>query len=360
MKGLQEDQMKQKKPAYLTLYETLRQQISEGAFPYGSRFPSKRSLAAQYDLSLVTVEHAIELLNEEGYIETRERAGMFVTFRTDSVFPVLEEAPMPNASSHLHMKDVFPFSVLARTIRRVLSEYQEDILIKSPPCGLPSLRSALAVHLLASRGIAVSPDQIIIGSGAEYLYGLLVSLFGRDKTFGLEDPSYEMIRKIYEANGVRIELLKLGSNGILSSELHRSNADVLHITPYHSWPTGISADASKRKEYIAWAKQHNAILIEDDYDSEFTLSGKPADTLFAMAEEGQVIYLNTFSRTIAPSIRIGFMILPKSLLPQYEEKAGFYSCSVSTFSQLILYELLRSGDYERHLNRIRRSRRRIR
>ncbi len=353
--------MKSRKPAYLTLYQTLRQRITDGAFPYGSRFPSKRSLAAQYDLSLVTVEHAIELLDEEGYIETRERTGIFVTYRKDSMVPVHEEEEsfFRNAGTDVS-EDAFPFSVLARTIRRVLSEYQEEILIKSPSSGLPQLRSAIAAHLLAGRGISVRPEQIIIGSGAEYLYGMLVNILGRDRIFGIEEPSYEIIRKVYQASGITTEPLKMGRNGIMSSELNRSNASVLHITPYHSWPTGITADASKRREYLAWAAARNAVLIEDDYDSEFTLSGKPADTLFGTSEYDQVIYISTFSRTIAPSIRIGFMILPESLLTAFHKKAGFYSCPVSTFSQLILYELLRNGDYERHLNRIRRGRRRRR
>ena len=350
--------MKNRKPAYLTLYQTLRQLITDGVFPYGSRFPSKRSLAAQYSLSLVTVEHAIELLDEEGYIETRERAGIFVTYRKDSVLAVHEENPFTPDTPAEMPKETFPYSVLARTIRRVLSEYQEEILIKSPAKGLLQLRSAIAAHLMAGRGISVSPEQIVLGSGAEYLYGLIVNLLGRDKVFGVEDPSYEMIRNVYLADGITIDKLRLGNNGILSGELKRTNASVLHITPYHSYPTGISADASKRREYIAWAEERNAVLIEDDYDSEFTLSGKPADTLYGMAGKASVIYVSTFSRTIAPSIRIGFMILPPELLNAYEEKAGFYSCSVSTFSQLILYELLRNGDYERHLNRIRRGRRR--
>ena len=348
--------MKQK-PAYLTLYEELRREISEGAFPYGSKLPSKRSLSERYRLSLVTVEHAIELLDEEGYIETRERAGLFVTYRAEYTLSVHEEieepAPMPEGASD----EYFPFSVFSRTVRRVLSDYQEEVLVKSPRDGLPRLQSAIAGYLHTGRGIRVRPDQIIIGSGSEYLYGLIVILLGREKLYGVEDPSYEPILRIYEANGVATDKLKLGSHGIRSRELERTEADVLHITPYHSWPSGISADVSKRREYIEWARKRNAVLIEDDYDSEFTLTGKPADTLFAMEPDQHVIYLNTFSKTIAPSIRIGFMILPLTLLEEYRKKAGGYSCSVSTFSQLILYELIESGDYERHINRMRRKRR---
>ena len=352
--------MKKKKPAYLDIYQTLRNTITEGVYPYGTKLPSKRSLSSQFNLSLVTIEHALELLNEEGYIEPKERAGLFVTYRSDTVLNVQEEIDSEFSLPTDVPDDSFPFSVLARTIRRVLSEYQEEILIKSPSHGLPLLQGAIANHLLTSRGIHVQPEQILIGSGAEYLYGLIVTMLGRDKVYGVEDPSYETILKMYEANGVTVEKLKLGSNGIRSGELERSTADVLHITPFHSWPTGITADASKRREYLRWAEKRNAVLIEDDYDNEFTLSGKPADTLFGMEPDHHVIYLSTFSKTIAPSVRIGYMILPKERLEDFEKKAGFYSCTVSTFSQLILYELIHSGDYERQINRIRRRRRRSR
>lgn len=349
--------MERKKPAYLELYQVLRTAITDGTYPYGSKLPSKRSLSSQYRLSLVTIEHALELLNEEGYIEPKERAGLFVSYRSDTVLPVTEELDAISSVPEKLPEDSFPFSVIARTIRRVLSEYQEDILIKSPPHGHPLLQNAIASHLAKSRGIHVRPEQILIGSGSEYLYGLLVVLLGRDRLYGVEDPSYETIQNVYRSNGVELDLLKLGSNGIRSEELKRTNADILHITPYHSWPTGISADASKRREYLAWATERDRILIEDDYDSEFTLSGKPADTLFGLEPDHHVIYLSTFSRTIAPAVRIGYMILPMDWLAGFEEKAGFYSCSVSTFSQLLLYELIHSGDYERHLNRIRRNRR---
>lgn len=345
------------KPAYLHVYEDLRRTISTGGFPYGSKLPSKRSLAAKYGLSLVTIEHAIELLNEEGYIETRERAGLFVSYRSESVMNVNEEEETPFEFSAAAVSETFPYGIFARTVRRVLSEYQEDIFVKSPGSGLPQLQKAIASYLHSARGIIVDPSRIIIGSGSEYLYSLIVTLLGRDQLYGIEEPSYEKIQKLYEASGIKVDHLKLGTNGIRSHELSRTEARILHITPYHSWPSGISADISKRREYLAWAKQRGGVIIEDDYDSEFALNGKPADTLFAMDQEGLVIYLSTFSRTIAPSVRAGFMILPENRMDAFKEKAGFYSCTVSTFSQLILYELIRSGDYARQINRMRRRRR---
>ena len=348
--------MRKEKPAYLILYEQIRTAIADNVFPTGTKLPSKRALAADYDLSLVTVEHALDLLEEEGYIEPKERSGYFVSYRSEDVLPVSGEHFTPMEKS-VPRGETFPYNVLARTIRRVLSDYQEEILVKSPSCGLASLQEAIASYLASSRGISVRPDQIIIGSGSEYLYGLIVQTLGRELVYGIENPSFKTIRRMYEANQVKLDLLRLGNNGILSEELRRTNADVLHITPYRSWPTGITADASKRREYIAWAKEKGAVIIEDDYDSEFTLTGKPADTLFALSGGSSVVYLCTFSTTIAPSVRIGYMILPDPLLEQFRARAGFYSCTVSTFSQLILAELIQSGDYARHLNRMRRARR---
>jgi GntR family transcriptional regulator/MocR family aminotransferase len=162
---------------------------------------------------------------------------------------------------------------------------------------------------------------------------------------------------MYRANGVRCDLLKMGENGILSREIRRTPASVLHVTPYQSFPSGRSADASKRMEYIRWALDHDSYLVEDDYDSEFTLSIKAEQTLFSLEPESHVIYLNTFTRTIAPSIRISYMILPEKKTKEFLEKISFRSCTVSTLSQLVLADLINSGNFERHINRIRRRRR---
>ena len=207
------------------------------------------------------------------------------------------------------------------------------------------------------RGINVSPERIIIGSGAEYLYGFALRILGSERTYGLEYPSYEKIQQIYEANGVKYDLLSLTSEGIDSAELRRTEATVLHITPYRSFPSGVTASASKRHEYIRWAKERQGYIIEDDFDSEFTVSSKPEETVFAIEKNENVIYMNTFSRTIAPSIRAGYMILPEHLYGEYEKKAGFYSCTVPTFEQYVLAEFIANGDFERHINKVRRMKR---
>ena len=361
-------------PAYLKLYRELRGAITEGLYPYGSRLPSKRTLALDHSLSLVTVEHACEILCDEGYIEARERSGYFVIYRSGAFFTVRdwkkavpafvtfstvrESAPSPVQAAEGQSRESLSFSLFARTVRRTLSIYGDQLLTRSPQDGCLPLRQALSAYLARSRGMRAEPDQIIIGSGAEHFYSLAVQLFGQGTRFGLEDPSYEKIRRIYEAGGAVCEMLPMGPDGIRSEALAASKAAVLHVTPYNSYPSGITAGASKRAEYVRWAGARDRYIIEDDYDSEFSLSSKAEDTLFSLSPEGRVLYLNTFSRTVAPSLRAAYMVLPRPLLQQYRQRIGFYSCSVPVLEQYVLTELLQSGDFERHINRVRRQLRR--
>lgn len=347
-----------KKPIYLELYSSIRDDIVDGIYSFGDKLPSKRNLAADTGTSVITVEHAYSILCEEGYIESRERSGYFVIYHDADCYPVSDSGSfLLKADNHHSMDEDFPFSVWAKCMRRVLTNYGEEILIKSPNFGCTQLRQAIAAYLRRSRGVSVEPGQIIIGSGAEYLYSLIVQLLGRDELFALESPSYDKIRKVYTANGVKCDMLRLGIDGIRSDELSRTKARVLHVTPYNSFPSGITASASKRSEYMRWARERGGIIIEDDFDSEFTVSKKPEDTVFSLEPTETVIYLNTFSKTIAPSMRIGYMVLPKTLLAKFQKTLGFYSCTVPTFEQYVLAEFLESGNFERHINRIRRKRR---
>ena len=405
-----------KRPAYLKIYEALRDDITSGAYALGERVPSKRTMAEQTDTSVITVEHAYNLLIDEGYIVARERSGFFVCYRSEDAFPV-GDAPdnaddwqadgvppafsaattdmryrsTPGASvdttdgrqaedstSRLssasaggtmisalaHMTDQYEaaaaelsFAGFARTMRRVLSEYAEECMQRSPNEGTLYFRESIARYLQRSRGIHVDVSQIIVGAGSEYLYSLIVQMLGRERVYALEDPSYEKIRRVYEANGAHCELLKLGHHGIHSSELRRSDAGVLHVTPFDSYPSGVTATAGKRQEYISWAKQRQAMIIEDDYASEFSPSTKSEDTLFSLAPEETVIYMNTFTKTISPAIRTGYMLLPKKRATELKAKISFYSCTVPTYDQYVLAEYLNSGAFERYINRVRRKRR---
>ena len=200
-------------------------------------------------------------------------------------------------------------------------------------------------------------SQVIIGSGAEYLYGLIAQLLDKNRVIAIEKPSYGKIQDVYEAMGKNCDPLILKPDGISTEELERTEAKVLHVTPFNSFPSGVTAGISKKLEYLRWAKKRGGILIEDNYDSELTVSRKMEEPLFSMDPGAKVIYLNTFSRTLAPSMRIGYMILPACMEEEFKSKLGFYSCTVPVYDQYVLAELLKSGDFERHLNRIRRKKR---
>ena len=348
--------MKKDPPAYLSLYETIREEILSGIRPYGSRLPSRRVLARDRGVSAVTVDHSYELLCEEGYAESRPKSGYFVTYREEDGFSLPVRLPRAAAPSPVlpGSRDSFPFPTLARVMRRVLTDYGEWILIRPPNTGCPELREALCRYLARNRGIRVQSDQLVIGAGAEYLYGLVVELLGPRRTYGIEAPSYKKIEQVYRARGVRLDFCSLGQDGIMTEALRSTPASVLHITPFRSFPSGVTASASKRREYLRWVSVPDRYLVEDDYESEFSLLRKPEETLFAMSKGRNVLYLNTFSRTVSPSLRVGYMVIPRDLLPAFELRLGFYSCTVPAFEQYVLTELLNSGDFERHINRIRR------
>ncbi|MBR1969168.1 MAG: PLP-dependent aminotransferase family protein [Clostridia bacterium] len=346
-------------PAYLQLYMLVRDDIIKGVYPHNSKLPSKRTISSDVGISTITVEHAYALLCDEGYVEAKERSGYFVIFTTDSGFV----SPSPknisyNASHHHSSSNIdFPFSVLAKTMRSVISNLGEGILDRSPNSGCIELREAIRIYLAQSRGIIADIDQIIIGSGSEHLYTLLIELLGRNLSYAIESPSYKQIEKVYMSASIKLKKLPLGIDGIESEALQKCNADILHISPYRSYPSGVTATASKKHEYLTWAETNNRYIIEDDFESEFSVSKKNVETLFSHSKKENVIYMNTFSMTVSPSFRVGYVILPRHLAEAYKKKLGFYSCTVPTYIQFVLAELIKNGDFERHINKVRRIKR---
>ncbi len=345
------------RPIYIQLYEQIRTDIVNKALVFGEKLPSKRLVSEEAEISVISVEHAYSLLIDEGYVDSKQRSGYYVCFSEDGGF----KRPAENAFvGHIRTNTVkdneFPFSVYAKTMRKVISEYGEEILQKCPNTGCVEFKRAIKGYLARSRGITVSEEQIVIGSGAEYLYGIIIEMLGRERVYAAEKPSYEKIEAVYKANGVKYELLELGFDGINSVALKATDASVLHITPYRSFPSGITASASKRQEYLRWARD-GRFIIEEDFESEFSILSKPEETVFSKSRDDNVIYLNTFSMTISPAVRIGYMVIPEKLISVFNRKVGFYSCSVPVFEQLVLSEFISSGNFERHINRVRRKKR---
>ena len=249
----------------------------------------------------------------------------------------------------------FPFTVWARLMRQTILEQDTALLRPAPPSGAAVLREAIAQYLRQFRGMAVSPEEIIVGAGTEVLYNLLVQLLGRDKCYAVEEPGYGKIARIYGVNQVALEYIGVDEKGLDIAALRRTEADVVHISPSHHYPTGIVMPIGRRHELLRWAAQKpGRYILEDDYDSEFRFVGRPIPTLYSADENRRVIYINTFSKTIAPSIRISYMVLPPELLERFRARLGFYACTVSAFEQYTLANFMARGHYEQHLNRMRK------
>lgn len=350
-------------PLYEYLYRCIRSDILSGVLSTDERLPSKRALAEHLRLSVITVEGAYQQLEAEGYVYTRPKRGFFVaavdrTPKPAAPTPIPEEPPAQPWRLDLRSNQVdgsrFPVSTWARLTRQVLSEGGAAILSPAPHQGLLALRRAIAGDLRDFKGMAVSPEQIVVGAGAEYLYLLLAQLLGRDAVFAVEDPGYPKIRQVYGKCGAVCRPVPLDRQGMDLRALKASGANVAHISPAHHYPTGTVTSIGRRQALLRWAEQTGGVIIEDDYDSEFRFTGRPIPTLQSIDSRGLVVYMNTFSQTISPSMRMGFMVLPPRLLERYRRELDFYSCTVPVLEQHVLARFLAGGHYEQHLSRMRK------
>ena len=345
-------------PLYEALYRCIRGDILSGKLPAGEKLPSKRALAAHLEVSKITVETASCQLAAEGYIRAREKVGYFVeavqTLPSASVTtaaPSVPSAPnLVDLTANISAK--FPFSVWSRLQRQVLLDFGYQLLQPVPHQGVEALRRAIAQHLAGFRGMQVDPDNIIIGAGTDFLYNLLLQLLGQDRSYALEEPGYGKIRRIYDAAGAKSIPAPMDGWGVVPEAI--TQADILHISPSHHFPTGIITPMSRRQALLQWAEAGEKWIIEDDYDSEFRFNAHPLQAMYAQRPDSRVIYMNSFSKSLAPSIRIGYMVLPPALMQQFREKLGFYSCTVSAFEQHTLARFISEGHFEKHINRMRK------
>lgn len=340
---------------YYSIYEKIKKDIISGEYKAGDKLPSKRVMADITGYSQITVETAYGILEQEGYITPKERSGYFVS----DINPLYSEQESAVKREKLiepkvDKSEPFEYSLWFKTVRKVISERDKELFIKAPTEGCAVLRNAISDYLSRYRGISVEPRQIIIGSGAEQLYETAIKILGRDKIYGIENPSYKQIEMVYNQEGVKVCRLDMGSDGIKSEELQSKKFDVLHVTPFNSYPSCVTASVKKRYEYLSWAKDNNSFVIEDDFASEFFIPGNPIETLYSLSGGKRVIYVNTFSKSLSASMRIGYMIIPKTLLSIYNNKLKGFACSVPVLDQYVLAEFINSGSFERHLNRIRR------
>lgn len=360
-------------PLYEALYRCIRSDILSGRLSAGEKLPSKRTLADHLKVSKITVEGAYAQLLSEGYIRSVEKVGYFVEDlsavydmpaketgeksvggqrQNPTFFDEKPESKHGTIDLTANGSATFPFSVWSRLQRQVILDVGPRLLEPLPNQGLQQLRRAIATQLRQFRGMQVEPENILIGAGTDFLYNLLIQLLGREKIYAVEEPGYGKIRRIYAAGGVVCVGVPMDGQGVLPEQL--GQAQVLHISPSHHFPTGIITSAVRRQALLNWANgAPDRWIIEDDYDSEFRFSAHPMAAMQSM-DPGRVIYMNTFSKTLTPSIRISYMVLPEALMARFQRELGFYSCTVPSFEQYTLAYFLEQGHFEKHINRMRK------
>lgn len=357
---------------YESLYKCIKNDILQGKLCAGEKLPSKRSFAKNLGISVITVENAYGQLSDEGYIYSMPKRGFYVSdidmvanpntsAKTSADANLFDDSAsiacspyFADFSSNQTDSEIFPFTIWTKTVRSVLNDNRIQLMI-NPPCGgiLP-LRNAIVRYLGDFRGMKVAPHQIIIGAGTEYLYGLLIQLLGKDLIYGVENPGYHKIGKICKSMDVSYRHVDLDESGVSIHELEEKKIDIIHTSPSHHFPTGLVMPVSRRYELLGWAaKEKERYIIEDDYDSELRLSGKPFPTLQSIDVSGKVIYMNTFTKTLASTVRISYMVLPEDLAKRFYSELSFYSCTVSNFEQYTLAQFMENGSFEKHINRLR-------
>ncbi len=357
---------KKKQPIYEQIYTFIREEIRSGALATGSRLPSSRKFAQHLDVSRNTIDLAYGQLLSEGYIESRPKRGYFVSSLDDLYdlqIEVVEEQPEEMLNSQDYPYDfspngvdmgTFPYNTWRKLMREVLMDDNSQVFQKGDPKGDLSLRSAVKDYLHQSRGVKCHTSQIIIGSGMEYLLLLLAMILGKPVPVGMENPTYLQSYRVFEKLGYPISAIDMDASGMKVESLSACGAKLAYVTPAHQYPSGIIMPVRRRNALLKWAAdEEERYILEDDYDSEFRYQGKPIPSLQGSDHHGKVIYMGTFSKAIAPAIRISYMVLPKKLLEVYEDSLSFFSCTVSRIDQTVLGGFLKEGHFERHLNRMR-------
>lgn len=359
-----------KTPLYIQLYEYIKTEIENGNIKNKEKLPSKRTLASHLKISIITVETAYAQLMAEGYIISKPGSGYYTDIwdntEAEQLTPSANQLPETSSTdtqseivydfrtNHIDTSE-FPFSTWAKISREVLSGRSEELLNACDVQGTLYLRRMIAQYLRDFRGLKIEPEQIVVGAGTEYLTGLIIQLLGRDNAYGVENPGYKKVYEIFSANASRVFPIPMDEKGASAIAITGFGIDVIHITPSHHFPLGTVMPISRRQELLKWAySKEDRYIIEDDYDNEFIYTKRPLPALQSIDKKGRVIYINTFTKTLAPSMRISYMVLPKELVQKFKSKLGFYSCTVPVFEQLTLARFIEKRHFDRHINRMKK------
>ena len=360
-------EVKSKIPLYEQIYQYIKENIERKKIACYEKLPSTRALASYLEVSRSTVELAYEQLLSEGYIESVAYKGYYVTnieelYQLDIKAPKQskEEKKLPEEqytydfTSHGVDKNGFPHNIWKKLAKEVYSEEASVLSRQGDSQGEYMLREEICEYLYQARGVQCSARQVIIASGSDYFVMLLSLILGKNKKIAFEDPAYKRSYKVFEALGHQLCAIPVDKKGMKVSELKESETDIAYVTPSHQYPLGIVMPLKRRAELLQWVKEKEGrYIIEDDYDSEFRYKGKPIPSLQGYDKNGKVIYMGNFSKSISPSIRVGYMVLPDEILELYYEKKAFLNVTVSKETQLTLGRFLAGGHYARHLNKMR-------
>ena len=352
-------------PLYEQIYIYIKSDIQNGKIAYGEKLPSTRALAKHLEISRSTVELAYEQLLSEGYIESEPYRGFFVA-QIEELYH-LQKGKITSAKVYKEKKKYkydftpngvdlrsFPYNAWRRLSKDILMDDKTELFRAGDSQGEYGFRNAICNYLYQARGVNCTPDQIIIGAGSDYILMLLSTILGIHHRIAFEDPTYKQAYRMVRSLSYETAPVPMDKNGMKVSELEKSGADIAYVTPSHQYPTGVIMPLKRRLELLRWASQEEGrYIIEDDYDSEFRYKGKPIPALQGYDGEDKVIYLGTFSKSIAPAIRLSYMVLPKPLLEVYDQKSRFVNSTVSKVDQMIVQKFIEEGYYERHLNKTR-------
>lgn len=354
-----------KMPLYEQIYRYIKTSIQSGQISYGEKLPSTRALSKHLEVSRSTVELAYEQLLSEGYIEAVPCRGFFVA-QIDGLFhitakkPALKEEKKKEKTYRFDFTPngvdlgSFPYRVWRKLSRDILMDDRTELFRSGDSKGEYGFRAAICNYLYQARGVNCDPKQVIVGAGSDYILMLLAMLLGTEHTIAFEDPTYKQAYRLLRCLHYRIAPVSMDKSGMKVSELRKTGAAIAYVTPSHQYPTGIIMPVKRRMELLKWAEEEEGrYIIEDDYDSEFRYKGKPIPALKSSDREDKVIYLGTFSKSIAPAIRLSYMVLPEKLIRKYDEQNYFINTTVSKVDQLIVQRFMEEGYYERHLNKIR-------
>jgi GntR family transcriptional regulator/MocR family aminotransferase len=354
-------------PLYIQLYRYIKEEIEGGRIRADIKLPSKRKLSRHLGISENTIETAYQQLHAEGYVRSEPRKGIFVKELEGDLYPYSSGALPSNIMGRENTEekykidfnhgkvdlDHFPYAAWRKLTIQSLGEDNNHIFLNGHPKGEFFLREEIAKYLFQSRGVRSAPEQIIIGAGTQYLIGLLCMLIGKESIYAMEDPGFHRTRTVFKDQSVETKSIPLDADGVCMKHLEESNANVVYVTPSHQFPTGKIMPITRRTELLNWAKENGCYIIEDDYDGEFRYKGKPIPSLQGLDSQGSVIYLGTFSKSLIPSIRLSYIVLPATLLNKYDNHFTIYKQTVSRLHQETLSQFMKNGNWKSHLNKMR-------